>query len=262
MRERLPRRSQQRAVEVSRQEPPLNERIADALRKAIEGGEPPVGALLPSESLLCASFAASRFTVREALRKLADLGLIETRRGAGSRVVSRSARAGYSHFFADLSEVLQYAKDTRLEVFDVVPVQISDEEAGYVEAPAQSIWLKIVGVRREPRNDELISYVNVFVHSRFAPLLTDVRTATGAIYAMIEARSGEAIAEAVQQISAVAMPSAAAKALGRPVGGTALKFVRRYCDAGAGTMLTSVNWHPGERFSYTMRIQRGAWRGT
>lgn len=240
--------------------PPLNERIATALRDAIASGEYGIGSLLPSESVLCATFEASRFTVREALRKLADLGLIETRRGAGSTVMSRAVRAGYSHYFKDLSEILQYAKETRLDVLDVRPVQIRAEEAKYVQAPAGSIWLKIAGVRLGPAADEPISYVNVYVHSRFAPLLSDVRLAKGAIYALIEARSGELIAEAVQEISAIAMPAAAAKALGRPLGGAALKFVRRYCDGGGGTMLTSVNWHPGERFSYTMRIQRGAWR--
>lgn len=241
-------------------ERPLNERVAVSLRDAIETGELPVGSLLPSEAVLCAKFDASRFTVREALRKLADLGLIATRRGAGSTVVSSAIKAGYSHYFEDLKEILQYAEDTRLDVLEVRPVQISDEEAQAVDAPFGSIWLKIIGVRRGPPDDVSISYVNVFVHSRFAPLLPDVATAKGAIYALVEARSGEPIAEAVQQISAVAMPAAAAKALGRAIGGAALKFTRRYCDAQGGTMLTSINWHPGERFSYTMRIQRGAWR--
>ena len=115
------------------------------------------------------------------------------------------------------------------------------------------------GVRTKADGSEPLSYVNVFVHSRFAPLLDDIRTANGAIYGLVEARSGETIAEAIQEISAVPMPAAAAKALGRPRGATAMKFVRRYCDASGGTMLTSVNWHPAERFTYTMQIKRGDW---
>ena len=216
---------------------PLNERIAQTLRAAIERGTHPVGSFLPSEAVLCTTFQASRFTIRETLRKLTEQGLIK-----------------------DLHEGLQYARNTQFIISDVRPVQGDADAAGYVAADRGSIWLRIEGIRRDISGDPPISYVNVFVHPRFAPLLQDVRTAEGPIYALIEARSGESIGEAIQSISAIPMPSVAAKALDRQAGSPAMKFVRRYCDTAGATMLTSVNWHPGEKFSYTMRIQRGDWR--
>lgn len=240
--------------------PNLNERIASAIRAGIEIGEHPVGSLLPSENVLCTTYQASRFTVREALRKLTELGLIQTRRGAGSLVVSCVTGSGYSQHFKDLSEVLQYARNTRFDVFDIKPVQVDEDEAAYVAADRGSVWLRVHGLRRAISSEDPICYVKVLIHPRFAPILQDLRTAEGPIYAMIEARTGETIGEAVQSISAIGLPAAAAKALGRPAGSPAMKFVRRYCDLAGNTMLTSVNWHPGERFSYTMRIQRGEWR--
>jgi DNA-binding GntR family transcriptional regulator len=239
---------------------PLNERIAQALTQAIAAGEYELGSTLPPEAALCAQFGASRFTVREALRKLAELGLIETRQGAGSRIVSRTARAGYSHVFRDLQDLFEYARDTRIEIWDSAVAAVDAIDANDIQAPAGSRWLRIVGLRWDAERTRPISYVTVFVHSRFADLLHDVRDAKGAIYGLVEARSGEEIAEAIQQISAGVMPAVAAKALGCRRGATGMRFVRRYCDASGGVMLTSINWHPAERFSYTMRIKRGDWR--
>lgn len=48
----------------------LHEKIADSLRERIRLGELPVGAVLPSESQLCAQWQASRGPVRQALAAL------------------------------------------------------------------------------------------------------------------------------------------------------------------------------------------------
>lgn len=139
-------------------------------------------------------------------------------------------------------------------------VQLDADEAGYVGAPAGSTWFRVAGARWNTARDEVISAVVVLVHSRFVPLLDDVRTLPGAIYEAVEQRSGEVIGEAVQQISAGTLPNASAKVLGKSIGTVGMKLVRRYCDRSGGTMLASINWHPADRFLYTMRLQRGEWR--
>lgn len=57
--------------------------IAAALRSAVEAGEYPPGALLPSESELSALYGASRVTVRKALESLRADGLVDSRQGYG-----------------------------------------------------------------------------------------------------------------------------------------------------------------------------------
>lgn len=61
--------------------------IADGLRARIETGELPVGAQLPSITELQAAYGAAKGTVDEALALLRELGLVETRHGAGSFVL-------------------------------------------------------------------------------------------------------------------------------------------------------------------------------
>jgi DNA-binding GntR family transcriptional regulator len=63
--------------------------ITESLRARITGGEFAPGALLPSESTLCAEYSVARNTVRRALDHLAVDGLIDTRPGQGRVVRTR-----------------------------------------------------------------------------------------------------------------------------------------------------------------------------
>jgi GntR family transcriptional repressor for pyruvate dehydrogenase complex len=62
-------------------------RIAHEVLGRIVSGSYPVGLRLPAESELATEFACGRSTVREALRYLTGLGVVESRRGSGARVL-------------------------------------------------------------------------------------------------------------------------------------------------------------------------------
>lgn len=64
----------------------LHEQVLDALVERIVAGEFASGDSLPSEADLCEAYRVSRSSVREALRVLAEKGLIEVRHGLGTRV--------------------------------------------------------------------------------------------------------------------------------------------------------------------------------
>src|SRR5437868_3991374 len=67
---------------------PIYQRIADALRRRIESGEFLPGSQLPTENDLMRQYAASRNTVRDAIKQLTTRGLVETRPGQGTFVIS------------------------------------------------------------------------------------------------------------------------------------------------------------------------------
>jgi len=66
----------------------LVEQAIDSLRKAIEEGQWNVGDRLPVESELSEALGISRNTVREAVRVLVHVGMLETRQGDGTYVRS------------------------------------------------------------------------------------------------------------------------------------------------------------------------------
>jgi GntR family transcriptional regulator len=65
---------------------PLYQQIADDLRQMIESGTLSPGQQLPTELELRESYDASRNTIRDAIKRLVSLGLVETRPGAGTFV--------------------------------------------------------------------------------------------------------------------------------------------------------------------------------
>ena len=75
---------------------PRYEEIFRQLASDIRDGRYPVGGKLPPELELCATFAASRHTVREAVRRLTEQGLIARRAGAGTLVLRRTKNGSAS----------------------------------------------------------------------------------------------------------------------------------------------------------------------
>ncbi|GAA2328065.1 putative HTH-type transcriptional regulator [Streptomyces caniferus] len=72
------------------EDPIIRDTTVDALerrlRDAIIGGRHPVGALLPPERELAASYGVNRTTLKHAFVRLMQAGLVETRHGVGTRV--------------------------------------------------------------------------------------------------------------------------------------------------------------------------------
>ncbi|MBP2047562.1 DNA-binding GntR family transcriptional regulator [Streptomyces griseochromogenes] len=72
--------------------PLKHQRISRILAEEIRGGSRPAGERLPGEHALAQRFAVGRTTVRAALAELSEAGLIATRTGKGSYVLSDARR--------------------------------------------------------------------------------------------------------------------------------------------------------------------------
>jgi GntR family transcriptional regulator len=230
-------------------------RLANTLKDEIAEGRHLIGSVLPTEVELCARFGVSRYTVREALRRLSELGLISSRQGSGTRVLSLTPKSAYVHTLQSLSEIFQYTRDTRLDIQSMQMEPLTEEEAERVPAPVDSRWVKIVGVRRTV-DAEPIAFSIIYVHGRFSSAIADLRSQTGPIYSHIEKRTGEIVMEARQIITSGAMPQIAAAALKTKPGAPAIYVLRRYLDVSGGPMLTAANWHPADRFTYAVTLRR------
>ncbi len=243
--------------------PPANEtprylQIFQTLRERIETGAYPLGAFMPTEAELCGEFEVSRYTVREAMRRLTDQGFITRRQGSGTIVQAADARSAFTQSMRSLSELFQYALDTHYDIERMAMTKLDEALAERIGAPPGSRWLRVDGVRRTKDDQRAICHTTVYVHPRFAGLKSEFRGCRGPLYGLIEQRSGEAVAEAVQTISGEPMPPAFGAVLGVPDDAIALRIQRRYLDREGGAMLVSINHHPAEHFAYTMRMRREA----
>ena len=83
---------------------PRYQQITHALIGQIVSGRYSINASLPTESELRAEFDASRFTVREALRRLVDQGMAQRGKArAASTLRARRNPATYTHSARSLS---------------------------------------------------------------------------------------------------------------------------------------------------------------
>ena len=84
--EQAPDGSLQRNTEDSLVVMSHSDRVADALRRRIRDATLPLGSKFPSDQAISKEFQVSRTVVREAVARLKSDGLVETRKGAATRV--------------------------------------------------------------------------------------------------------------------------------------------------------------------------------
>ncbi len=233
---------------------PLYRRILDDLTARIRRGDFPIGSNLPTEFRLCDEYAASRHTVREALRRLVENGLVVRRPKAGTTVVATETAAGYVQTVSSVADLFQFAIDTEFTIVSQSERLADAWLAARLGAAAASAWLQVDGVRRAP-DGAVICHTTSFIPQRLGWIGPELAACRGPFYALLERRTGETILDVIQEIRAELMPDPIAASLGHLPGALALRLLRRYVTS-AGTLIASFNWHPADSFTYVMRMQR------
>lgn len=97
----------------------LGDEIFDKMRHMLVSGQWQPGERLPSEKKLMEMFQASRISIREPLKRLAGLGLVETRRGAGTYVRSFNEEL----FTASMQPMLYAQSPTKQDILYILEVR-------------------------------------------------------------------------------------------------------------------------------------------
>lgn len=234
---------------------PLYARVAAALRDEIARGVHTPGAQLPPEDRLSARFAVSRYTVREALRRLRDEGLIASRRGAGTLVMPPRADAHVLRAMA-IGDLVAFAADARLTLDSVTVETIDTATATRAGLVRGSEWLVCGGTRRAAGSDTALCVTEYFVHHRFAAIATPLVRHPGPVFALIEDRFAVRIAEVEQEIGAIAIEAGMADRLGVEPGTIGLEVRRTYRLGDGMIAQVTINTHPAARFRHSMTMRR------
>lgn len=225
------------------------------LRTRIENGHYPIDSSLPTEGELCEEFAASRYTIREALRRLVDQGMVRRRQGSGSIVEATVPQRRYVHSLSSLEGLLQYALDTHYEIIETQGVTLTAELAEDVGGEAGSQWTRMKGLRRTSKGGKVVGFIHSYVPARLSRFVPELATCVGAFYAHLSQRGREEIIEADQAIRGYRMDREMASYLGGRKGDAAICAIRRY-HGPKGPVITSFNWQTIEQFSFYMKLQR------
>ena len=251
---RRPRASRRKTS--AQNEGPRYQQVANELIDSIGGGIYPVGALLPTEMELCEQYQISRSTVREALRKLRDIGLISRRRRVGTKVVSRAPSASYRQPTNSISDLLQYADDTRVEIIAKKRTVCDETLAEQLECRTGRAWLRIDSLRTMPDAPTPICMTTAYLDARLPNLERNLEGIDGPISAMLERTYGVRIARVEQSIQAIALNKRQAKLLKAEAGSPALLATRRYYREDGSLIELSSAIHPSDRFTYVTSLVR------
>jgi GntR family transcriptional regulator, transcriptional repressor for pyruvate dehydrogenase complex len=134
----------------------LSQNIVDQIRKAIFKGVLKPGDKLPSEKELIDNFGVSKGSLREALRSLEVLGLLEIRKGSlggafVTEVKTEKAKEGFSNFFVFRNLSLKNLFDVRL----ILESHIAENAASSITADDLQQLEQILNETREALEKDL-----------------------------------------------------------------------------------------------------------
>ena len=178
--------------------------LADELRSAVMRGDFGPKNPFPTESVLCKQYGVSRFTVREALRKLTQEGLIKRRRGSGTVVQPASARGGTLHQpLSNVGEILQYAHGTSISFDQLEPKEVDPDIAEKTGMNPTGKWFVFSGVRRAETRVRPIAQTYAWVHPDLAAAVARFEDGSPTLFGQIEKYAGRAVHRVTQDIQAV-----------------------------------------------------------
>jgi len=230
--------------------------ILRSLKDEIVRGVYPVGSQLPTEEALCARFSVSRYTVREALRRLREDRLVASRRGAGTVVVPPSASGAYVNEVASFEDLITYAIGVRFAIDGMEMVTADAKLAARIGGAAGDRWLQVRGFRHAEDSALPVCWTEVYINVAFAGIGRLLQRHRGPIFHLIEDMFGQRVSEVQQEIAAATMPPRLVAGLKVKSGGMALIVQRTYRLASGTIAEVAVNTHPAGRFKHAMTMRR------
>ena len=229
--------------------------VFNVLSRRMETGRYPINMRLPTESELCDEFNASRFTVREALRRLVAQGMVQRRQGAGSIVVAVTPQARYVQSLSSLDDLFQLALNTHYELHSLQPITLDHNIAADVGGLPGDRWWLLKGLRLKEKGGTAVCYLHSYVAPRAGAYVNELKRCVGPFYAHLAERTKEEILEVEQFIRGTSMSAEIAKQLKCKVGTISTCAFRRYVTK-KGTLIASFNWHVAKDFNFRMKMAR------
>ncbi|ODR15389.1 GntR family transcriptional regulator [Mycobacterium shimoidei] len=230
--------------------------VARTLRKEIVDGVYPVGSRLPTEHQLCERFSVSRYTIREALRRLRDDNLVASRPRTGTMVVPRPSSESYVQDVVSINDLLAFATGAQFAIESTKMVVVDDELAERAGLVSGEEWLAVLGFRQIDGAQFPVCRTEYYINRAFAAVGRLLQRHSGPIFPLIEDLFGLSIVEVRQEIAAVLISPQLASALSVEARTPALEVRRTYTTSDGEVAQVTVNTHPASRFRHSMTMRR------
>jgi len=229
---------------------PLYHQLQGHIASQIEDGTLLVGEALPTESELSDRYGVSRATVREALRILADRGLIEKRQGVGSFIAERKINEL-------LPGLASFSTEMRRRGFRVTSQVLAKELAvppsrvlKALELPEEHEIVKVVRLRFVAGKPFVIAT------SYLIPVVALDEDFHGSLYDLLETRYGYRIATGQATIEAGLADENESFLLNMPLRDAVLRITWLTITSTGLHVEYSENTYNGNRYRYIVQLTR------
>jgi DNA-binding GntR family transcriptional regulator len=234
----------------------LYRQVADQLLARIKSGKIAIGDALPPEPELAQQYEVSRHTMREALRILRELGVVDRRPGAGTVVKARAPQPAYVQVIRSPSELLQYPP-SRLTVRSTETVRADRKLAKQLQCRTGERWVHVRAVRSLRGKRTPIHWLDTYMLPEYAGIVPWIGKRDQYLYEMISEKYGEVATSVLMDLAGSRLSPELAMELDAEAGEPSLRIIRRYAGTGQRVYLISISEHPVHRYSFRLQLHHG-----
>lgn len=230
---------------------PLYAQVETLLRDLIDERHFQDGDLLPNEEMLAKRLGISRGTVRAGIDKLVTQGLLERRRGVGTRVLKRRVNVRLAEWPSFTREM--EARGVRVGTYNTQTTWIAaDEDVSRPLGLAPGTRVLRVERVRGWNGEPVVLFVSHF-HPRIG--LTGEEDFSRPTYEMLEQDFGTVAATSEEEIAAVAADGPPADQLAVQRGTPLLVRQQRVLDPGGRPLVLTRCYYRSDKFTYTITLR-------
>jgi GntR family transcriptional regulator len=225
---------------------PLWAQVADDLRRRIADRE--FTGRFPTDQELVTEYDVSRHTVREALRRLSDDGVLERHRGRGTFLVAHpELQQPVRGMYSLASSIVAQGLDEYSHVLSRGEC-VDPEAAVALELPPDAPLVYVERLRFA--GGEPLALDHSFLPRDAGALLLEADLTHGSLYALLTELGGIQVTGGSERITAT-VPDAAMRALLRLPDGQAALAIERVARAGDRAIERRLSLVRGDRYSFT-----------
>ena len=223
--------------------------LAEMIIELIQNDHFPISSLLPTEPELCEKFNVSRYTLRESMKLLREMGLIESRQGSGITVVAKEVKNHYQMKMDAIPDLWEFVEHSQLIIVNKGKIFAGEALAKIPNIPNHDEWI-VVEATREIDSVTPIAWKHIYIKSKYKNVIKKLGKDKVPIYSMIEKEFGIKTIRVQQEMSALTIPNAAAESLRLEKNSIGFQITRYYFDELNHVFLTTVSIYPPNRFNY------------
>lgn len=215
--------------------------VAETLLDLIGNGEYEVGTNLPTEIELCDMFGVSRYTIREALRKLQSQGIISRRARTGTKVIARTVATGYRQELSSIEDLMQFGRTNVRTIASIEPeCLMEDALCRQLDCDASRTWLYLESIRSGGDGGKPICRTENYIDRKYAGVERIIEKKNNKlICVLIEEEFGIRAESIAQYVSTVTLPRKAGSDRNASDTRARLLVIRKYLDGEGGIMLVT-----------------------